>query len=39
MADESTTVQITSARGRPLKRTQPFEPLYTTHAKMVKVTQ
>ena len=31
--DESTTVQTTSARGRPLKRTQPFEPNSPPRAK------
>ncbi|PVH75773.1 hypothetical protein DL98DRAFT_518464 [Cadophora sp. DSE1049] len=31
--DESITVQTTSARGRPLKRTQPFEPNSPPRAK------
>lgn len=37
--DESITVQSTSARGRPLKRTQPFEPNSPPHAKRANSTK
>jgi len=37
--DESITVQTTSTRGRPLKRTQPFEPNSPPHAKRANSTK
>lgn len=37
--DESITVETTSARGRPLKRTQPFEPTSLPHAKRTNSTR
>jgi hypothetical protein len=37
--DDSITVQTTSARGRPLKHTQPFEPSSTTRAKRANSTK
>ncbi|KAH9209903.1 hypothetical protein DL95DRAFT_394009 [Leptodontidium sp. 2 PMI_412] len=37
--DESITVETTSARGRPLKRTQPFEPNSPPRAKRTNSTK
>jgi hypothetical protein len=37
--DDSITVQTTSTRGRPLKRTQPFEPNSPPHAKRANSTR
>ncbi|KAF8846406.1 hypothetical protein BDZ45DRAFT_682538 [Acephala macrosclerotiorum] len=37
--NDSITVQTTSARGRPLKRTQPFEPNSPPHAKRANSTR
>lgn len=37
--DESITVETTSARGRPLKRAQPFEPTSPPHAKRANSTR